>query len=628
MAQDEQTQLRKLFGENRAEWPPESFQDLFVVPTYFNKLESLKPSMLVGGRGTGKTTSLQSLGYEEALERLESQGLTFEDQQYLGILVRMNKNRVHAFKGQRVSEDGWSKAFSHYFNLIVCHEIAIMAEWLQGKCGIAIPSNEILRISLDLGMSEVSTLTQLIRQIKISISKLQLYVNNPSESTEVIFSMPESPLRTFVELLKESGLLGDRVVFCCIDEYENLLDYQQGIVNTFIKHAVPPLSYKIGVRKFGVRNWKTIDKNDLLSNSDDFTEIHIIDEGFDYFATAVANSRIAFAEKSGISIAPSLKEFLVDLSFSEEARKLGAEKATQRIISEIKKTSETLAKALEERPIEEVYFLDYWREKTKKELTTIAESYLENSKEWKQRLGNHGYASLFWLSKGQKGLRIKKYYSGANAFLALAGGNIRYFLQLLDLSIFHEYDRNKSGVTYPLTISPESQTFALRDVGRRRLDQLEGLADSGVKLKRLVLAIGKAFFEMARNPTERAPEVNSFVIAGKQDQIKKISSLLKEGVGHLAFEVNPRTKNTTQLEVRDDEFRLHRIYSGFFEISYRKKRRTTFQAHDLIEAAEGSPSSAIAGLIGDEHIITDSSDLSEQLAFFTNFFAGDEKGQE
>ncbi len=622
MAHDEQTQLRKLFGENRAEWPPESFNDLFVRPTYFKKLESLKPSILVGGRGTGKTTSLQSLGYSETSERLETDGLTFEDQQYLGVLVRMNKNRVHAFKGDRISIEKWSKAFAHYFNLIVCHELVLLAIWLEHKTGILISSKEIHRISIDLGMSEIDSFDKLIREIKISISKLQLYVNNPSKSTEVVFSVAEAPLRTFVEVLNEQGSLGDRIVFCCIDEYENLLEYQQGIINTYIKHAMPPLSYKVGVRKYGIRNWQTIDKNDLLSNPDDFSEIQIIDEGFEYFAAEVASTRITYAKNSGINIAPTLKEFLINLPMSDEAKKLGAERVSQKVIEEISASNSNIAKDISNYPPEEVYFLKYWSEKTKEPLISIVEDYLNHPGEWKQRLGNHGYASLFWLSKGRKGVRIRKYYSGANAFLSLSGGNIRYFLQLLDLSIFHEYENNKSNVSYPLTISPESQTLALKDVGRRRLDQLEGFSDSGVKLRRLVLAIGKVFFEMARNPAERAPEVNSFIVSGSQKEINKISELLKEGVGHLAFEVNPRTKNTSQLEVRDDEFRLHRIYSGFFEISYRKKRRTTFDAHDLLEAVEGNPSKAIARLLGDERV-TETSELSEQLAFFTGFFDGD-----
>ncbi|MFW8695887.1 hypothetical protein, partial [Mesorhizobium japonicum] len=84
--------------------------------------------------------------------------------------------------------------------------------------------------------------------------------------------------------------------------------------------------------------------------------------------------------------------------------------------------------------------------------------------------------------------------------LSLAAGNIRYFLELIDTAIGYQLDEDSSKIAH-LTLSPKSQTLAAREVGKRRLNQLEGLADHGVQLKRLVLAIGKVFFELARSPS-------------------------------------------------------------------------------------------------------------------------------
>lgn len=91
--------LGQLFGDNRAEWPAARFKELFVEPPYITKLESKFPCILVGGRGTGKTTALQSLRYDAAHERLVGHGQSFADQKYLGIMLRVNKNRVRAFLG-------------------------------------------------------------------------------------------------------------------------------------------------------------------------------------------------------------------------------------------------------------------------------------------------------------------------------------------------------------------------------------------------------------------------------------------------------------------------------------------------------------------------------------------------
>jgi hypothetical protein len=618
------TILRQLFGDNRAEWPSKHFKELFVQPVYLKKLESVRPCFLVGGRGTGKTTSLQSLKFDSTLERLESNGLSFGDQEFLGILVRMNKNRVRAFAGSGVEVEQWGKAFAHYFNLLVCLEFTSLGIWLENKSEKKIQAEDVKRISKDLGLDLVHDLQELHKKIRDGISELQIYVNNPNSKQEIVFSMAEVPLRTFSEVLTESKLAGDRVIFCCIDEYENLLDSQQAIVNTYIKHAEPPLSYKIGVRKNGFRNRQTLDDNDLLKTPDDYADIEIVDEGFEFFANAVAELRLKCAKEQGVPVPEALNDFLEELSFAEEAELLGSEKIAKEVLRELEKLDLNLFSFFTNKSANEVYFLKYWQEKTNGDLSTLANDWLKDDGVWKTRIGNHGYASLYWLSKGNKGKRIHKYYSGARVLFSLAAGNIRFFLELIDVAIGKQLDQQNNLNDTKLVISAKSQTLAARDVGLLRINQLEGLADHGVQLKRLVLAIGKVFFEFARNPLERTPEVTSFVLSGDRMDKETIQNLLADGVGHLAFEATPRTKATTNLELRDEEYRLHRIFCAFFEISHRKKRRVTFSAKELLNILEDKPSKAISSLLEGRNQSKEE-DLPEQLAFFNAFYDDGEK---
>jgi len=611
--------LRELFGDNRAEWPSKHFKDLFVEPSYLKKLESLRPCILVGGRGTGKTTSLQSLKYTSTLERLEASGLGFGDLEYFGVLVRMNKNRVRAFQGKSTTEVDWQKLFSHYFNLLICLELTALGDWLEQKTGKKIHNDLIERISIDLGVDKATNICELKTSVKNGISKLQVVVNNPSKATDIILSMAEAPLRSFVEALADAELLGGRIVFCCIDEYENLLDYQQAIINTYIKHAEPPLSYKVGVRKNGIRNRQTLDRQDLLRAPDDYAEIEIADEGFELFAKAVADLRLKCAIKNNINVAEPLSKFLGELPYSEEAIILGANRVSEQVLNELQSSDEELFTYFSTKPISEVYFLKYWQECVETDLVSLAKDWMENETAWSTRIGNHGYASLFWLSRGNRGARIRKYYCGSNVFLSLPAGNIRYFLELIDTAIGYELDNNNYSKTSPMVLSPKSQTLAARYVGKRRLNQLEGLADHGVQLKRLVLAIGKVFFEFARAPSGRTPEVNSFVLTGAPKDVEKIKKLISEGISHLAFEAAPRTKATSSSEMRDDEYRLHRIFCGFFEISHRKKRRTSFNAKHLLEVLEDKPAKAISSLL-EKRNQSPEQDLPEQLAFFSAFY--------
>lgn len=615
--------LRQLFGDNRAEWPAASFKDLFVTPTYLTKLEARRPCILVGGRGTGKTTALQSLRFDSCLERLIGAGQSFSDQEYLGFLIRINKNRVRSFHGRDQVLD-WGKYFSHYFNLLACSELASLTTWLQDQTGKTLPAEAVKSVAVDLGLIDYSgsTILDFATAIKDEISKLQLKVNNPTSSLELFLSMPESPIRVFVDALDEHGLSEGRTIFCCIDEYENLLDYQQAILNTYIKHAEPPLSYKIGVRKNGLRNRQTLDGQDLLKTPDDYYEIEIAEEGFEYFAKQVASVRLRAAIANGVPVPEKLSDFLEELSFADEAMLLGADRVTKTVLKELE--GKAVFEFFKAKPSSEVFFLKYWQASEGSKLEDLADDWVKNEREWQVRLGNYGYASLFWLSQGNKGARIRKYYCGERVFLALAGGNIRYFLELIDCSVTRELTEIRA-IAGTLSISPKSQTLAARDVGERRLNQLEGLADHGVQLKRLVLAIGKVFFELARSPLGRTPEVTSFVLSGKAEDVTKISAMLSEGVGHLAFDVEPATKLTSKAETREDEYRLHRIFSAFFEISHRKKRRMTFDAKDLILVLGDHPGRAISSMLEDKQQ-ADEDELPEQLALFSAFYGsnGDE----
>lgn len=519
----------------------------------------------------------------------------------------------------------WGKYFSHYFNLLACAELVSLTNWLQEKQGKTFPVEAINSIAVDLGILNFSgdSISDLGVAIRQQISRLQLKVNNPNSSVDVVLSMAESPMRVFVDALEEHGFSEGRVIFCCIDEYENLLDYQQAILNTYVKHAAPPLSYKIGVRKNGLRNRQTLDGQDLLKTPDDYYEIEIADEGFEYFAKEVALVRLRAARANGVPVPEEISEFLQDLTFSEEAELLGANRVAKTVLQELK--DPTTLEYFRSKPAHETYFLKYWQASEGNSLADLAKNWIENEKAWKVRLGNYGYASLFWLSKGNKGARIRKYYCGLRVFLALASGNIRYFLELIDCSVTHELSECKEAFPELLCISPKSQTLAAREVGERRLNQLEGLADHGVQLKRLVLAIGKVFFELAREPLGKTPEVTSFILSGKANEISKVSDMLGEGVGHLAFEVEPATKLTSKAETREDEYRLHRIFSAFFEISHRKKRRMTFDAQNLISVLGDHPGLAISSMLDNKPQV-DEEELPEQLALFSTFYGDTTSG--
>jgi len=561
---------------------------------------------------------LKSLRFDAAETRLKPKEMSVEALPYFGIYVRINKNQARAFSGSELDESSRKRAFGHYFNALVGLELCRLTTWVEGQLESAFLL-DLSGVAEAYGLSNVKDARELGSSLEHEVAKLELFVNNGGRTAAPIFSIPEAPIKRFAEALK-SRLLQSKLLFCCVDEYENLSEEQQAVLNTYIKHSEPPLSYKIGLRKFGLHTRQTIDSGDQIQTPDDYLEIDIAEEGFEPFAEHVAEHRLRRAREQGVEVPDNLRTFMPDLPFDEEAELLGCERITKTVLDRIATNCVDILEWAREMPPSKLYFVGYWAEASGGDVCALAKEWKSAPDTWEVRLRNHGYASLFWLSKGRKGARIRKYYAGVTTFLAMASGNIRYFLELIDVAINFQFEDSKGVGDGSIVLDPRIQTEAARAVGKRRLAQLEGLSERGVALKRFVLAIGKVFFELARDPVGHAPEQNLFVVTGYPGAVEEVAAVLREGIAHLAFEATPRTKATSEAEMRDDEYRLHPIFCAFFEFSHRKKRRITLSADSLLKVTS-QPAQAIGEML-EQRDQTEVGSLPEQLAMFTDFFDG------
>ncbi len=615
--------ISDFFSDYRAEWPAQDFGSLFVRPPYFEKLEALRPCLLIGGRGTGKTTALKSLRFNAtAVDTGADRGNGSDRKPYLGIYLRMNKNRVRAFVSNEIPNDLVDRSFAHYFNILVGQELCRLCLWLEGESHAFLSAPAIARIATSFGVDvKPSSVEELLNALETSLVQLELWVNNGGRGTSPNFSMAEAAIRHFVEAIEATGVLQGRQIFCCIDEYENLSETQQALINTYLKHSEPPLSYKIGIRKGGLKTRRTIDHHDQISTPDDYAEIDIRNESFDKFAVQVIEHRLNRAREAQIQVG-SVNSFLPEMPFEQEAIALGCARIVEEVLDELRAHDSSLIEWASDIPVSKLYFLSYWSESGNGSIAELARDWRTRPGHWETRFANYSYASLFWLSRGRKGARIRKYYAGVDTFTQLASGNIRYFLELVDGAISEQIkEQSEFTKIEGFSISPRSQTLAARMVAKRRLDQLEGLSERGIELKRLVLAIGKVFFELARDPAGRAPEQNSFVLSGGGEDREQVVQLLADGVSHLALEADPRTKLTSSSEMRDEEYRLHPIFCPFFEYSHRRKRRITIDPEDILKLRT-EPSRAIASMTGHKREQLPLKDLPEQLAMFGDFFEG------
>jgi hypothetical protein len=204
--------------------------------------------------------------------------------------------------------------------------------------------------------------------------------------------------------------------------------------------------------------------------------------------------------------------------------------------------------------------------------------YIKKTKEWNIRYENYKYEMLFKIRKKKSG--IVKYYSGWNTYTKLANGNIRYLMELVYRAYEkHLSDNDNCDLTSP--VSPEHQTLAAQEIGRKNLMELEGLWKNGAQLTKLLLGFGKIFNVLAREGGANRPETNQFTF-DKPVSNKECEEIITAAVMNLAIIRLPGNKLTNKSDTRDYLYTIHPIFAPFFVYSYRKKRKMTISEKDFL----------------------------------------------
>lgn len=126
-----QEQLSQLFGSYKAEWLKEQVFELFTEPSYFPELMTTHSCILIGGRGTGKTTVLRGLSYAGQFALTHRDASEIAKWKCFGLYYRVNTNHVTAFSGLELQDREWIPLFAHYFNLLLCDLVLEFLEWYE-----------------------------------------------------------------------------------------------------------------------------------------------------------------------------------------------------------------------------------------------------------------------------------------------------------------------------------------------------------------------------------------------------------------------------------------------------------------------------------------------------------------
>ena len=609
--------LVELFGIYRAEWLSDALFGLFTKPSYFPELETPRPCVLEGGRGTGKTTVLRCLSYDGRFALEGEQRDRVREWRYFGFYYKVNTNSVRAFEGDDLSDRQWQKLFAHYLNLILCGRVAEFLSWYRDVTGLAIelPATVCSEVAETLFCDHAETQDELLAAIEKGIRRFEGWVNNINPDDMPKLSMQQVVVDTLCSTVLDLPEFRGKHLFFIIDEFESLLDDQQAIVNSLVKHCGPGYTFKIGVRELGWRRRSTLNDDEQLQSPADYERIDINQrlngDQFTKFATEVCRLRAAERFPEGLD----LEAMLPALAIEEEAELLGVDAKSQEVVNELRMTDRALVDAVSDAKPLELALLQYWSRTQRLPLAEVALDWRKNPETWRERYHNYRVPLLFTLRGNRPGLR--KYYSGWRTFTLLAGNNIRYLLQLVGEALRLQLENGLPADGEP--ISPEIQTKAAIAVGGRNVKELEGLGVHGGQLTRLVLSLGRLFETLAREPEHKRPETTRFVLP-EDEPLDDVEDLLRAAVMHLALSRRVSSQRT-DLDLKAYDYAVHPIFSAFFYFSHRSMRKIRLSPDD-IRRLMLDPKRTIREIVGSKDNGIEAP-LPDQLRLFENFYGRD-----
>ena len=583
-AEEKLAKLDEMFGSYKAEWLKGKIFELFATPYYFTTLKDHRPCILQGGRGTGKTTVLRGLSYQGQYAILNEDLQRFDQNSFVGIYFRVNSNHAHAFRGRDIDDATWANIYAHYFNLLICWEISRFLKWHNKKCCedevLSAHSCKLIARSLHI-QKRIDSFDTLCEELESAMYDFQSDVNNVSNDKIPKLSMPGDPIKIFVEQALNLSQLEGKMFYLLIDEYENLLDNQQQIMNTLLKHVPETYTFKIGVRELGWRVKYTLNKQELLNDPADYSLINITEQfstndknnDFAAFASTVCNKRISELFEGDEKIGFSIEKALPGMSIEDESELLKVKNSDY-----CRKFEEYESKSGKKFDIHPLYrfFLAYWADVHHESIKDTVRSYESNTYSWNQRYDNYKYGLLFKINRGRGAAGIQKYYAGWSTFIKLANGNIRYIMELVYKSCYIFLQEN-GDITK--TIPFDKQTEAAQDVGRKNLTELEGAWEKGVQITKLVMSLGSLFGKIAMFRGKSAPELVQFDIKGEMSD--RTQEIINASVMNLALIRMPSNKLSGK-ELKTYQYSLHPIFAPYFQFSFRRKRKLSLSNEEFL----------------------------------------------
>ena len=604
-------QINSSLTRNRAEEYGFDLWDEFVIPPYYPQLElmkSEKPQIIEGGRGSGKTMLIRYLCHATQFSP-KRKNISAKDYKRIGIYWKMDV-QFSKLMSMRGAEDSlWLDAFINMGVLVLTKEI--IESLYNIKKTNALAEREINGIDFsalkDFDSFIPVELDLLRTYINSQYNKFQSWVSNYKKIEQPIF-YPKCFLDCIIVAIKEQvSILRDSFYSVYIDEYENLIETHKRIINTWVKHSQSPIIFNIAMKHNSlditetlseehiveIHDYRLIDIERLLKEyfSIFASEIfllkvhnHLVElfDSTDYlFDTSQESLSKRLTNQYATFINDKISSIFPKISSKEIAyRMISDEKIRNKLFSFIEKDLEILGQGQYTQQCKDAIcvpeafiILHALLSRSSVDVPYIVaqlDAYIKNKEsKFKEWIHNNLVGCI--LNIYGKMNRLCPLYSGYDTFLTMSKDNIRHFLELCYTSLSHSDNFEKQ------TVDIKDQMTAVKYVSDNMLNEIKQLGASGNILYVFAYRIGNLFEEFRKRDSQSEPEQNQFSIKG--ELTNKSAFILNELI---KWSVLYKSKLTKQKDVESgSEYQFNPIYSAYFTISYRKKRRIEISANDF-----------------------------------------------
>lgn len=626
--------IQDVFSQNRAEEFGYDVWENFVIPHYYQDIDfkdAKKPRVIIGGRGCGKTMLLRYISHQSQFSPSRKK-IPISDLSHIGLYWRADTQFCNIMIKRDISEQVWQTAFNHFAALLIAREILASLFSIEKSSCNAFSDEDLDKInfdrlkSFDIGLPE--NVCYLYSKFEDLLWEFETWVSNVGRMTEPRFYPGPKFIKAVIDIVKRDiPVLKDSIFYVYVDEFENLTFYQKRIINTWLKHSEAPLIFNLAMKKKAFPSESRITLGDeCLSDIHDYRKYDIEDmlliSNFNVFAAEILLLQLSTmsievninvddlrkleklqnrkSKKYEIVVMQEIQKIFPDISYDSMAKIVFR---TNALYSKLK---ESMIKALAYRgsDIEVSSFLN--EDHGKASIINAALLYRKNItpeqvKDHFEKLingkDNNYDGKTAWVHNNFVGCLLQLYapysracpfYAGFKTFCQLSVGNVRHLLELCHNSVSSCLDESSNPQAL-FTVPYNIQAEAARKASNAFLHEIKSFGSFGEKLFTFVLRIGSLFQLANSRYTQSESEISHFSLKRGSKHLDDSDELfLSEAIKWSVLIEHKETKKKEDYQPESMEYVLNPIYSPYFHISYRKKRKLEISTENLICLIRGS----------------------------------------